>query len=40
MMSSEYGCILASDLKMSVREQANDGSEEAEELVRRVGGKG
>ena len=40
MMSSEYECILASDLKMSTREQVNDGRVEEEELVSRVGGRG
>ena len=40
MTSSKYECILVSDLKMSDREQANDGREEEEELVRRVGGRG
>ena len=39
MMSLEYGCVLTSDLKMSASEQANDGGEEEEELVRRVGGR-
>ena len=32
--------MLTSDLKMSTSEQANDGREEEEELVRRIGGKG
>ena len=40
MMSLEYECIFTSDLKMSTRVQANDGREEKEELVRRVGGRG
>ena len=40
MMSSEYECILTSDLKMFTREQANYGREEEEELVRSVGGRG
>ena len=40
MTSSEYRCMLASDLKMSASEQANDGREEEEELVMRVGGRG
>ena len=32
MMSSEYGCVLVSDFKMSTREQASDhdGREEEE----------
>ena len=40
MMSSEYECILATDLKISAREQVNDSSEEEEELARRVHGRG
>ena len=32
--------MLASDLKMSASEEANDGREEEEELVRRIGGRG